>query len=380
MTMSSKNTHGPTLNHDIVLLPETNVCTIYRDAKDKRNRAVASFFDNDPRYLIMGNVMKEYENVAKQKHLNPVLDPKHKQCTDNVSNAESNQRMFTSEMQDVWVEKVERMYESINNYDGLAQQRRRWNMVKHTRDPEYPYSISMSKKDATRDIQILARAAFLANLAKYQIVLFTFDADFITFSNYIRKKLDVHILSAFWYFDHKSEYDPADAVVRMSDPDLLDQYTVLDKHGKARLPNKMKEQGVVVPKDDRGNIQSKQPSNAAPDMTGNPITPRIGEEFTEKQLYKRFSVRNSGGIRPSIKNKVVILIDSYSDQMGGYDDRVDKKNGIVYYVGEGNGDQEMTRGNKSIRDAKNRGFKLLYFEKQRRDHLVYRYTLEYVSQ
>ncbi len=39
----------------------------------------------------------------------------------------------------------------------------------------------------------------------------------------------------------------------------------------------------------------------------------------------------------------------------------------------------MTRGNKSIRDAKNRGFKLLYFEKQRRDHLVYRYTLEYVS-
>ncbi len=71
MTMSSKNTRGPTLNHDIVLLPETNVCKIYRDVNDDRHRAVASFFNNDPRFFIMRNVMKEYESVAKKKTLEP---------------------------------------------------------------------------------------------------------------------------------------------------------------------------------------------------------------------------------------------------------------------------------------------------------------------
>ncbi len=187
--------------------------------------------------------------------------------------------------------------------------------------------------------------------------------------------------------------------------DRLEAYWVLDKHGKARPPKKMRED-VVASKDDRVNIrskqpsnaapdrdhqvdqhfrefgQSKQPSNAAPDMTGNPIIPRIGEAFTEKQLYERFKVKNSGGIRPSIKNKVVILISSPSDQSWGrkYNDRVDVKNGVVEYDGEGDGDQEMARGNKSIiRYARDGDFKLLYFEKREPNRLVYRYTLEYVS-
>ena len=248
------------LNPNIVLLPDTNACKSYLDTKEKFYDKMATFFDSEPRFFIVENVMNEYKSVARKNDLEPVLSSKHKQCTDNVSDVESNQLTLTSEMQNMWVEKVEKMYKSINNDDGLAQQRRRWNMVKKGKDPEYPYSISISNDSDRRDIQILARAAFLADLAeKYKVVFFTFDSDFIAFPGYIRKELGVHILSAFWYFDHKREYDdPVDAIVNMSDPDLLEAYGVLDKHGKAKVPTNLRSQDVSVSKDDRADTSASQ--------------------------------------------------------------------------------------------------------------------------
>ena len=41
------------------------------------------------------------------------------------------------------------------------------------------------------------------------------------------------------------------------------------------------------------------------------LLPQKDQKFTEKQLHDKFHVRNSGGIRPTIKNKSIILINSY---------------------------------------------------------------------
>jgi len=48
-------------------------------------------------------------------------------------------------------------------------------------------------------------------------------------------------------------------------------------------------------------------------------------------------------------------------------------------VGEGEGDQEMKRNNKTIHESKQRGFTLLYFDKHERNKLVFRFQAEYDS-
>ena len=118
----------------------------------------------------------------------------------------------------------------------------------------------------------------------------------------------------------------------------------------------------------------------SPNTLNTDVLPQEGEEFTEKQLYEKFQVRNSGGIRPTVKNKAIILINSFfSEHMGGYKDHGDEKEGFVYYVGEGEGTQDFVRNNKSILESQYNGFALLYFEKHVRDKLVFRYQLEYDS-
>ena len=99
--------------------------------------------------------------------------------------------------------------------------------------------------------------------------------------------------------------------------------------------------------------------------------PKLGDLFTEKQLYKKFNVRNSGGIRPSNKNNIIVLIDSIFSVnigQGNYQNEIDEKEGIVYHIGEGNKDQQMIRNNKSILESKSKGFRLLYFTKPSQNH------------
>ena len=107
-----------------------------------------------------------------------------------------------------------------------------------------------------------------------------------------------------------------------------------------------------------------------------------GDSFTEKMLQDTFSVRNSGGIRPSLKNKVIILIDSAfttNTGQGNYQNVIDEKNGTVHYIGEGEGRQQMVRNNRCIMESKSRGFRLLYFKKRIPNHLVFQFEVEYVS-
>lgn len=108
--------------------------------------------------------------------------------------------------------------------------------------------------------------------------------------------------------------------------------------------------------------------------------PKTGDEFTEKQLYEKFHVRNSGGIRPTTRHKAIILINSFfSEHQGGYKDHVDENEGFVYLVGEGEDTQELVRNNKSVLESKSNGYSLLYFEKPIIDKLIFRHLLEYDS-
>ncbi len=110
------------------------------------------------------------------------------------------------------------------------------------------------------------------------------------------------------------------------------------------------------------------------------MIPQKGEEFTEKELQTLYKIRNSGGIRPSNKNKVIILINSFfSEKQGGYENEMNEKSGFAYHVGEGEGDQEMIRNNKSILESKQNGYTLLYFDKPEQNRLFYRFKAEYDS-
>jgi hypothetical protein len=110
------------------------------------------------------------------------------------------------------------------------------------------------------------------------------------------------------------------------------------------------------------------------------LLPQKDQKFTEKQLHDKFHVRNSGGIRPTIKNKSIILINSYfSDRKLGCKNTIDESSGFVYLVGEGKQDQEFIRNNKHVLKSKQKGFSLLYFEKPKEDELIFKYLLEYDS-
>ena len=110
------------------------------------------------------------------------------------------------------------------------------------------------------------------------------------------------------------------------------------------------------------------------------LLPQKDQKFTEKQLHDKFHVRNSGGIQPTIKNKSIILINSYfSDRKLGCKNTIDESSGFVYLVGEGKQDQEFIRNNKHVLKSKQKGFSLLYFEKPKEDELIFKYLLEYDS-
>lgn len=108
--------------------------------------------------------------------------------------------------------------------------------------------------------------------------------------------------------------------------------------------------------------------------------PKQGEQFTEETLQNKFDVRNAGGIRPSNKNKAIILIKSYfAETQGGYKDEIDEKNGIIIHIGHGEDDQSLRYFNKSLAESKEKEYTLLYFEKLEKNNLVFLHRAEYVS-
>jgi len=114
--------------------------------------------------------------------------------------------------------------------------------------------------------------------------------------------------------------------------------------------------------------------------TNQNIIPQKGEEFTEKEIQVQFNIRNSGGIRPSRKNMIIVLINSYfSEKQGGYENEINENSGFVYHVGEGEEDQKMVRNNKSILESEQNGYIMLYFDKPISNKLIYRFPVKYDS-
>lgn len=110
------------------------------------------------------------------------------------------------------------------------------------------------------------------------------------------------------------------------------------------------------------------------------MIPRKNQQFTEKELHSEFGVQYIAGIRKSIKNKIIILINSYQQESKkGYNNMIDETAGFVTYTGHGQDDQTMTRHNKSILESKNEGYTMLYFDKPEPNRLIFRFPVEYHS-
>jgi len=108
-------------------------------------------------------------------------------------------------------------------------------------------------------------------------------------------------------------------------------------------------------------INKKETTNSQ-----NPILKfEVGKFYHHDDIWKPLDLGWSGGIRTSVKNKLVILFwnapsediqKEKSDDYGRvniYEDSFDEKTGLYRYIGEGkDGNQTLTRGNKAIVDAK----------------------------
>ena len=107
------------------------------------------------------------------------------------------------------------------------------------------------------------------------------------------------------------------------------------------------------------------------------LIPKAGETFTEYELQTRFRVANMGGIRPSTKNRIIVLMSSYDSH--GFENVTNSDSKFIAFVGQGQKDQTMTRNNKSLMMSKEYGYTLLYFHKQNLEKIAFQYPVEYVS-
>lgn len=89
------------------------------------------------------------------------------------------------------------------------------------------------------------------------------------------------------------------------------------------------------------------------------IIPEIGQILNNQDIYTLFKVGNSGGMRRSIENNVLILVTDPFKAI--YEDKwID---GILHYTGMGRtGDQQLTSQNKTLNDAKKLGITVYLFE------------------
>ncbi len=113
----------------------------------------------------------------------------------------------------------------------------------------------------------------------------------------------------------------------------------------------------------------------------NPISKfNVGEFYHHDDIWKPLDLGWSGGIRTSVKNKLVILFwnapakdiqKEKNDDFGRvniYEDTFDEKTGLYRYIGEGKeGNQTLSRGNKAIVEAKNNGRTIHLFHQHERN-------------
>ncbi len=113
----------------------------------------------------------------------------------------------------------------------------------------------------------------------------------------------------------------------------------------------------------------------------NPISEfDIGKFYHHDDIWKPLDLGWSGGIRTSVKNKLVILFwnapaediqKEKNDEIGRvniYEDSFDEKTGLYRYIGEGKeGNQTLSRGNKAIEKAKENGRSIHLFHQHERN-------------
>ena len=111
------------------------------------------------------------------------------------------------------------------------------------------------------------------------------------------------------------------------------------------------------------------------------LIPKRGDVFTEDDLYEKFDVQNTGGIRPSTPNKCIVLITTIPKipTLEQYSDAVDENHEYLTYTGSGLGNQKITNRNKAILESHNAGRMMLYFIKRQQNHLEYQFRVCYES-
>lgn len=97
---------------------------------------------------------------------------------------------------------------------------------------------------------------------------------------------------------------------------------------------------------------------------------RAGLFLTNNELMKEFSVANSGGMRKSNKNNVLVIISDHTK--GLYDDKY--YGNELHYTGMGlEGDQELNyRQNKTLAESNKNGVDVHLFEVFKAKEYIYR--------
>lgn len=97
---------------------------------------------------------------------------------------------------------------------------------------------------------------------------------------------------------------------------------------------------------------------------------RAGQFLTNNELMKEFSVANSGGMRKSNKNNVLVIISDHTE--GLYDDKY--YGNELHYTGMGlEGDQELNyRQNKTLAESNKNGVDVHLFEVFKAKEYIYR--------
>ena len=97
---------------------------------------------------------------------------------------------------------------------------------------------------------------------------------------------------------------------------------------------------------------------------------KIGQVLTNDELMKEFSVANSGGMRKSNKNNVLVIISDHTKDL--YDDKY--YGNELHYTGMGlEGDQELNyRQNKTLAESNKNGVDVHLFEVFEENKYIYR--------
>ena len=97
---------------------------------------------------------------------------------------------------------------------------------------------------------------------------------------------------------------------------------------------------------------------------------RAGQILTNNELMKEFSVANSGGMRKSNKNNVLVIISDHTKDL--YDDKY--YGNELHYTGMGlEGDQELNyRQNKTLAESNKNGVDVHLFEVFKAKEYIYR--------